>query len=195
MKILEVDRSLAPGAPSIIGAATPHVTLLTDSSAILPGKPLFIPEFDTQWKLVVCPAIRISRLGKFISPKFARRYYDAISAVARLIPLSGNITGACAQAFDSAIVLGNWLALTPDTPVPPVTITHLSEMQVTIDQQTMQIDRTISDLSKFFTLKTGDIIIPGQTDITDTPAIGRDMIVDIATPLSSAITALNFRIR
>lgn len=195
MKILAVDRLLTPGAPRLAGDTLPPVTLLTDSSAVLPGKPLFIPEFDTQWRLVVCPAIRISRLGKFISDRFARRYYDAITAVARLIPLSGNITGACAQAFDSAIMLGNWLTLTPDTPIPPVTLTHLSRMQVTLDQYIMQVDQTIADLSKFFTLKTGDIIIPGSTDITDTPAIGRDMIVDIATPTAPPMTALNFRIR
>ena len=40
-------------------------------------QPWFVPDFGDNWQWSVALAVRISRLGKCIQPKFASRYYDA----------------------------------------------------------------------------------------------------------------------
>ena len=50
-----------------------------DSALVLQGRPLFMPEEGEGWQAQICLAVKISRLGKNISEKFAPRYYDAVS--------------------------------------------------------------------------------------------------------------------
>ena len=55
-----------------------------DSALLLPGRPLFYPDFGGDWHACLFLAIRINRLGKSVSEKFAPRYYDSFFARASL---------------------------------------------------------------------------------------------------------------
>lgn len=179
MKILETQRRLdATPVTQLTATAMPPVTLLTDSSAILPGRPLFIPEFSQGWQIYLCPAVRVSRLGKFIGRRFARRYYDAYTVVARLRPTDAGCDGACAEAFDNAITLGRWVELGDGEELTELTVTRVGDLQVTLDDAALDIDGTVSRLSEFFTLKTGDIVIPGHVAEPWTPVIDTHLCVD-----------------
>ena len=57
----------------------PVIFLKPDSALLKDGKPFFLPDFsqDIQYETEV--VVRICRLGKCIAPRFAHRYYDAVT--------------------------------------------------------------------------------------------------------------------
>lgn len=50
-----------------------------DSSIIQPGKPFFVPDFANRFEYETEIVVRISRVGKDISERFAHRYYDEVT--------------------------------------------------------------------------------------------------------------------
>lgn len=166
MKILYCEQPLATTAAD---NDTPTVTLLTDSSLSRNHRPLFLPPHCDSWVITVAPALRVSRLGKYIARRFAYRYYDAVSLMLRLRPAGGTLTlpaSATATAFDSAVVAGEWIELpterSGDIPL------HIEGSGLTLDTSldTGMIDRTVEYLSRYFTLRHGDIIVPGDLPAT-----------------------------
>lgn len=175
MKILYCERPLNLSSPLI---DTP-VTLLTDSSMSRNHRPLFIPSHHDTWSISIAPAFRISRLGKYVLPKFAHRYYDAVTLAARLrpadIPRPSQPASAIDSSFDSSIVIGDWIDLpgrsSDHLPHPendkiaklsslPFIIKGSVNTETIIDM--VCVDETTAWLSSYFMLRHGDIIIPGD---------------------------------
>ncbi len=50
-----------------------------DSAILKDGKPFFIPDFSKEIHYETELVVRINRLGKNIAPRFANRYYDAVT--------------------------------------------------------------------------------------------------------------------
>ena len=50
-----------------------------DSALLNDSKPFFIPDFSQQVDYETELVVRINRLGKNIAPRFASRYYDAVT--------------------------------------------------------------------------------------------------------------------
>ncbi len=147
------------------------VSLLVDSSLSRNHLPLFLPPHSREWKLTAGLAVRIVRLGKFISPRFASRYYDAVTLIARLRP-QGTVLPASATltAFDSSAVVGDWLPVA-DVDADAVALTVGGDAELTVPFDREATDRLIAYLSQYFTLKTGDIIVAGDCDFAITPRI------------------------
>lgn len=131
-----------------------------DSSAHRNRYPFFIPDTSTSWSVKVCPALKISRLGTHISQKFATRYYDTVSAVALFMPteLSRNFADADERYFvcDSAYCPGD------SVPVGTSETDHVisvGDKAMIFSAETLGANKKVSDLSKFATLKMGDLII------------------------------------
>ena len=181
MKILLLDRPLS--APVSV---SDRVDMMADSSIVLPGKPVFLPDEGEGFSATILPAFRIGRLGRSIAPKFARRYYDAFTLVLRVIPpRSSDIPegSAIAVSFDSALSVGQWI---PVDSIPEV-VTLRSDIfphLVSFSRADLLIDDTISMLSRYFTLKNGDIIIPSLS-----PAPVFKLAVD--TRVSAAVDSFN----
>ena len=57
----------------------PVVFLKPDSSLLKNNKPFFLPDFSDNIQYEVEVVIKISKLGKGISAKFAQRYYDEVT--------------------------------------------------------------------------------------------------------------------
>lgn len=89
MKILKFDRQIADPLPpfrEIPGGGIP-VGLIPDSAINRNRLPVFIPDFAREgWRVELWLAARISRLGKFIAPRFSPRYIDGLSLCALLSP-------------------------------------------------------------------------------------------------------------
>ena len=153
----------------------PCVELLADSSLVIPRNPLFIPDVAPAYSCAVAPAFRISRLGKCIGLKFAARYRDAVAPMLRLFPEVADTDSAIFQAFDSSAALGSWI------PVPEgdFTMTGAEGNAVTLSAEALEIDRAIEILSRYFTLKNGDIIVPGYLPGRFTPEINTRFTVDV----------------
>lgn len=164
MKLLIVNST--PGTKPV---AEPDVTLVTDSSIVLPKNPLFIPDYAPEYVIEALPAVRISRLGKTISAKFAHRYYDAFTLLLRVLPVidgkPARRGSAIYTAYDSAIIKGDWIETMPEN---DFTVT-LGDKSCTASIPELNIDETISALSRYFSLKMGDIIAPCHFPLTHIP--------------------------
>ena len=150
----------------------PVVFLKPDTAILLKGQPFFIPDFSQDVHHEVEVLVRINRIGKHIQPKFAHKYYDEIGLgidfTARDLQAQLKAKGLPwekAKGFDGAAVVGKWVA---KTELPLV-----DELQFSLckNGETVQagntalmlwkIDELIAYVSKFFTLKIGDIIFTG----------------------------------
>ena len=161
----ELDGALyKPEAPVIFTKA--------DSSLLKPGKPFFVPDFmgriDYEAELVV----RISRLGKTIAERFAHRYYDAVTLgvdftardLQRKLRSEGLPWELC-KGFDGSAAIGEWVDKAKFLSVQRI------GFRLSVNGETRQmgqtadmlytIDQLIAYVSRFFTLKTGDLLYTG----------------------------------
>jgi 2-keto-4-pentenoate hydratase/2-oxohepta-3-ene-1,7-dioic acid hydratase in catechol pathway len=150
----------------------PVVFLKPDSSILKNNKPFFLPDFSSEIHYEVEVVVKISKLGKGISPKFAPRYYDEITAgidiTARDIQKRLSKAGLpweISKCFDGAAPLGKFI---PASSVEDVgNLDFRLEINDRIVQQSntsdmiFGINEIVSYVSGFFTLKTGDLIFTG----------------------------------
>lgn len=161
MKILDLslhtpqEIAAAADAPAGICPNLPSLCLATDSAAVLPGRPLFLPETAAAWNFAISPAVRISRLGKSIPRRFAHEHFDAITLVGRVYPQGLPAVSPWSAAVDSSYALGLW--------IPP---TDATEAETTLPCESGSIpfpadtaENAIAVLSRLFTLKNGDIVV------------------------------------
>lgn len=168
MKLLELNGNFSDGR-------LPGLILATDSSLVKDGRPVFLPEISQKWECRLSVAYRISRLGKTISQRFAKRYIDAMTLTARFVPTDlinelskrGESLSPWATAFDGAVAIGKWQELKDRM---TVRIMSPAESEFTISD--LPIDEAIARLSESFILKTGDIIVPGPPILSFGTAIG-----------------------
>lgn len=145
----------------------PQVGLIADSAITSHGRPVFVPDFDNEWIAEFYLAARISRLGKAIAAKFAPRYFDAVTLAMRLVPvtISDDLHAAqrpdsIASLFDNALTPGLWLPaadLSGDGAAVTVTVNELSAPLADIGAV---VSEAVATVSRFATIKTGDIIMP-----------------------------------
>lgn len=144
----------------------PKVDIIPDSAIIKEGKPFFVPNFSSSWEYEITIAFRITRLGKNIATKFAHRYYDAIAIAARTIPVDiKSSESALCTAFDGSFILGEWINIDQLQKEKDLSI-NIDNNNFTISISHLAIDETIAQLSKYLTLKIGDIIAPATIPIT-----------------------------
>lgn len=150
----------------------PIVFLKADSSLLKDSKPFFIPDFMGQIDYEAELVIRICRLGKGIPERFAHRYYDALTVgidftargMQRKARENGEPWDIC-KGFDGAAVIGKWVSkdkfLSIDNINFSLDINDATVQKGYTGDMLFNIDQIISYLSKFYTLKTGDIIYTG----------------------------------
>lgn len=150
----------------------PVVFLKPDSSILKNNKPFFLPGFSSMIQYELEVVIKISKLGKGISAKFAHRYYDeltlGIDITARDIQNRNSAAGLpweLSKCFDGAAPLGRFI---PVSSIPDLkSIDFRLEINETIVQQgntsdmIFNINEIVAFVSKYFTLKTGDLIFTG----------------------------------
>lgn len=142
-----------------------------DSALVLQGRPLFMPEEGEGWQAQICLAVKISRLGKNISEKFAPRYYDGISFAMRLTLPSAPELASGIAGMDSGIVHGQWIAAAKAS--APMAVTA-GGVEIRLAPQAAAIDRAISMISRYTTLKIGDLILfPAADTMVPLEAPGR----------------------
>ena len=150
----------------------PVVFLKPDTAILLKKQPFFIPDFSDDVHYEVEVLVKIKKVGKHIDKKFAHKYYDdiglGIDFTARDLQAQLKAKGLPwekAKAFDGAAVIGNWL---PKTNFQNIDEINFSLKQNDVIVQTgntalmlWKIDELIEYVSKYFTLKIGDIIFTG----------------------------------
>lgn len=149
------------------------VVFLKPDTAILPKQfPFVIPEFSNDVHHEVEILVKINKVGKYIDPKFAHKYYDEIGLgidfTARDLQSGLKEKGLPwekAKAFDGSAVIGDFLPKTEFNSLENITFELTSNGQTVQKGNTghmlWKIDELIAYVSQFFTLKTGDILFTG----------------------------------
>jgi 2-keto-4-pentenoate hydratase/2-oxohepta-3-ene-1,7-dioic acid hydratase in catechol pathway len=150
----------------------PVVFLKPDTSILLKKMPFFIPEFSDEVHHEVEVLVKIKKVGKYIDKKFAQKYYDEIGLgidfTARDLQAQLKAKGLPwekAKAFDGAAVLGKWLPKTQFENINDINFRLEKNDEIVQSGNTelmlWKIDELIEYVSKYFTLKIGDIIFTG----------------------------------
>lgn len=150
----------------------PVIFMKPDSALLKDSKPFFIPDFCEQVDYETELVVRINRLGKNISERFAHRYYDAVTVgidftardLQRKFRAEGKPWELC-KGFDSSAAIGDWI------PVERFKNVQDIHFRLDIDGNCVQkgytgdmlfgVDRIIAYVSQFCTLKIGDLLFTG----------------------------------
>jgi len=150
----------------------PVVFLKPDTSILLKKQPFFIPDFSNDIHHEVEILIKINRLGKHIDKKFAHKYYNEISLgidfTARDLQSELKEKGLPwekSKAFDGSAVIGKWISKSEFENVNEINFSLQKNESIVQQGNTnlmlWKIDELIEYVSKYFTLKIGDIIFTG----------------------------------
>ena len=150
----------------------PVVFLKPDTAILLKKQPFFIPDFSEDVHHEVELLVKINRVGKHIDKKFAHKYYNEIGLgidfTARDLQAQLKAKGLPwekAKAFDGAAVVGNWLLVDTIKNVNDINFSLQKNNSIVQQGNTShmlwKIDELIEYVSKYFTLKIGDIIFTG----------------------------------
>jgi len=150
----------------------PVVFLKPDTAILLKKQPFFIPDFSDDVHHEVEVLVKINKVGKHIAKKFADKYYDEIGLgidfTARDLQAQLKAKGLPwekAKAFDGAAVIGKWLPKTQFQNVDNINFNLKKNDEIVQQGNTelmlWKIDEIIEYVSKYFTLKIGDIIFTG----------------------------------
>ena len=153
----------------------PVVFMKPDSAVLLKQHPFVIPEFSEDVHHEIEIIVKINKVGKYIEPKFAHKYYDEISVgidfTARDLQAKLKAKGLPwekAKAFDGSAVIGEFLPKSHFSSLENITfeLKKNNETAQIGDSSLMlwKIDELISYVSQFFTLKIGDIIFTGTPE-------------------------------
>lgn len=188
MKIVCIGRNYAEHAQEL-GNTVPNEPLFfcKPDSAILPkGNPFFIPDWTNNVHYEVELVVKINRLGKNIEERFAHRYYNEIGLgidfTARDVQDTLKKKGhpwEKAKSFDgSAVISSDFIEVSQ--------IQNAQHIEFRLDKngETVQkgnskdmihsMDKIISHVSQFMTLKIGDFIFTGTP-----PGVGAVAINDV----------------
>lgn len=159
----ELNRENLPPHPVIF--MKPETALLKDNS------PFYLPDFSSQIEYEAEIVVRISKMGKNIASKFAHRYYDAIALgidftardLQNQLKVAGSPWDIC-KGFDNSAPISKFI------PAQNLNLSDLSfslylngnnVQQGNTSNMIWNIDEIISFVSRYFTLKTGDLIFTG----------------------------------
>ena len=157
---------------SLFKPEEPVIFTKADSAVLKDHKPFFIPDhmgrIDYETEIVV----RISKLGKNISERFAHRYYDAVTVgidftareLQKKLRSEGKPWDLC-KGFDGSAALGEWVSIEKFRDIQVVHF-HLDINGNTVQEgctsdMLYRVDQLIAYISQYFTLKTGDILYTG----------------------------------
>lgn len=175
MKIIAVGMNYAAHNKELhhsLELSEPTIFMKSDSALLKDGKPFFIPDFSSEIHYETEIVVKIDRLGKNIAERFAHRYYNEVTVgidfTARDLQRELRAKGLpweISKAFDNSAVIGEFV------PLDRVGDVNRIPFHLDINGQTVQsgntsdmlfpVDKIIAYVSRFFTLKIGDLIFTG----------------------------------
>ena len=171
MKIICVGKNYSQ-SPEVTRPETPLIFLKPDSAILPKDHPFFIPEFSNDITLEVELAVRICRLGKYISARFAHKYYDAYTAAVDFTAVDimkeaqeKGMPWELSKGFDGSVVLGEWIDKHDIIDTEKINFS-MSKNDITVNKgvsssMLFSIDEIIEYVSRYYTLKIGDVILTG----------------------------------
>jgi len=150
----------------------PIFFMMPETALLQKNQPFFYPDFSNEIHYEVEVVIKFNRLGKNIAPEFAHRYYSEIGLgidfTARDLQKYCKEKGLpweISKSFDGAAPISNFLPLEKTGDMN--NINFRLELNGNIVQQAntkdmiFSVDELIAYVSKFTTLKIGDLLFTG----------------------------------
>lgn len=174
MKIICIGRNYAEHAKELNNAVPtePVFFLKPDTAVLKNGSTFYLPDFsnDIQHELEI--VVKISKAGKFIEPDFAHKYFDEIGLgidfTARDIQQKCKEKGLPwekAKAFDGSAPVGEFISKAELNDLGNINFELLvngtSRQKGNSRDMIFNISQIIAYVSRFITLKTGDLIYTG----------------------------------
>jgi len=174
MKIICIGRNYADHAKELKNEVPkePVFFMKPDTALLKDNAPFYHPSFSNDIHYEVELVIKICKNGKTILPQFAHTYYEQITVgidfTARDLQQQCKEKGLPwekAKAFDHSAVIGRFIPLT--------TLENKEEINFSLNlnnqlvqqgisnQMLFSVDQIIAYISRFITLKTGDLIYTG----------------------------------
>ncbi len=150
----------------------PVIFMKPDTSVLSKEFPFVLPEFSNDVHYEVEVLVKICKVGKYISPKFAHKYYSQIGLgidfTARDLQSELKAKGLpweIAKGFDGSAVIGDFIDKEQFDDVQNISFQLVKNGEVVQYGNTQdmlwKIDELVSYVSQFFTLKMGDVIFTG----------------------------------
>jgi len=150
----------------------PVIFMKPDTALLKGGKPFFLPDFSNEMHYETELVVKISRLGKNIAERFAYRYYEEVTVgidfTARDLQKKQKELGLpweISKAFDNSAAVGTFISIEEAGDVNNLDF-HLDinenrGEQGTTSEMIYSVDKILAYISRFFTLKIGDLIFTG----------------------------------
>jgi len=203
MKIICIGRNYADHAREF-GNEVPEFPIFffkPDTSIITRNRPFFYPDFSSDIHYETEIVLKISRLGKNIEERFAHRYYNeltvGIDLTARDLQKQCKKNGwpwEIAKGFEGSAPLGTFVQKDRFPDIYDVNFSLTKNEEIVQKGNTKDLvfnfEQLIAYVSKFVTLKIGDLIFTG------TPAgVGPVHINDRLTGAIEDQRLIDFRIK
>jgi len=174
MKIICIGRNYVAHARELNNEVpdTPFFFMKPDSALVTANRPFFYPEFSNDVHHELEVVIRINRLGRSIEEKYAHRYYNEVALgvdfTARDLQAEQKKKGLpweIAKGFDYSAPISEFY------PLDKYGAIHKLGFRLDVNGKTVQdgntslmifsFEKIIAYVSRFMTLKTGDLIYTG----------------------------------
>lgn len=161
----------------------PVIFTKADSALLKDRKPFFVPDFMGRIDYEAEVVVRICRLGKSIPQRFAHRYYDAVTLgidftareMQQELRKKGLPWDLC-KGFDGSAAIGEWVDINKFRDIQAINfrlnINGSTVQEACTSDMLYGVDELIAYISRYFTLKTGDLIYTGTPAGTGPVAIG-----------------------
>lgn len=177
MKIICIGRNYAEHAKEMKSEipTEPVFFMKPDTALLKDGEPFYFPEFTNDLHHELEIVLKINKVGKHIDEQFAHKYYDEISLgidfTARDLQAQCKAKGLPwekAKAFDASAPIGKFISKNEFKDLNNL------NFELLINNERKQIgntkdllfnfDKVIAYVSKFVTLKVGDLIYTGTPE-------------------------------
>jgi 2-keto-4-pentenoate hydratase/2-oxohepta-3-ene-1,7-dioic acid hydratase in catechol pathway len=163
----------------------PVVFFKPDTALMRNGTSFFIPEFSNEINYEIEIVLKIGKEGKYISENTALEFIDKITVgvdfTARDLQnklKQNGLPWERAKAFDNSALVGTWLDYKSTTVNKSnLNFQLISNSKILQDGNTQNMifnfEKIIANVSKFVTLKVGDLIFTGTPSGVDNVEAGR----------------------
>jgi acylpyruvate hydrolase len=185
MKIICIGRNYAEHAKELNNAipTEPVFFMKPDTALLKDGEPFYYPDITKDLHHEIEIVIKINKVGKHIEEQFAYKYYDEIGLgidfTARDLQAECKANGLPwekAKSFDNSAPIGKFISKDKLGDLSTI------EFELKINGQSRQVgntkdllfsfDQIISYVSKYVTLKVGDLIYTGTPSGVGAVSIG-----------------------
>ena len=177
MKIICIGKNYVKHIKELNGSFenNPTIFMKPDSSVIQKNQPFFIPEFSNQIHYELELILKFSKVGKHIDKDFCLKYIShfslGIDFTARDLQNDLKLKGLpweISKSFDNSALIGEWIPYDDKIDLNNINFSLKKNGKIVqksnSSKMIWKITELINYVSKYFTIKIGDIMFTGTPE-------------------------------